>query len=754
MNPERLLNAPSGSLPAPRGHQKDREDLAPYSPRLDATPPNPAIDEGSVAFAEIWKALRLHRRLLLGFTAAGVALGFLVTSLQTPVYQALVTLEIQGANEAYVYLKDLDPVDRSGVTHLQTQLKLLQSKAVVEPVVARLGLHGIEEFVPRSSRPLWRRGKTVTEPPPPKQVAVASTQQRMHVQQSGQSRLVEMMVESADARLAASIANEIADEFVRQNRQDRFEAFHVTGDLLTMQGAELKAKLTESEKRLQNYARSQGLLFTRDSNSVAEDRLRQLQEDLSKAYSERVARQTQFELASSSPAESLPEILDDPSLREYQAKLIDLRRELAELTANLTPTHYKVQRVQAQVVDLEKSLASERRKRLDRIKNEFDSVKRRERLISSAYERQAAKVSTQAYQTIQYNLLKREVETNREVYEGVLRKVKEAGVASAMGSKTARVVDHAEPPTSPAKPNPFLGPTLGLLGGGFAGLLLIIARMRSDQTLRAPGHASAYLAMPELGAIPAARTGQVTLIAGESNLDSQALERVRTDGAPAALLESYRDVVASLLMSRSRDRHLQTLVVTSPGPGDGKSTLTSNLGILLCRVGLRVLLIDADPRRPKLHQIFGMVRSPGLIDLLGGSRTSEETIRETRVPGLYLMPSGDWSEAFSAQLYSAQLRHLLRNLRQEFDLVLIDTPPILAISDSRVLSNLSDGVIVVASAGETTREALLAVRQKLAEDGSHLLGLVLNRWDPAQAAYGTYYSSYWSQGTAPDERPA
>ena len=268
---------------------------------------------------------------------------------------------------------------------------------------------------------------------------------------------------------------------------------------------DVRIKLEKSEDELQSYAQASGLLFTSEKDNVAEEKLRQLQEELSKAQADRVAKQSKYELASTAPPESLPEVLDDATLKEYQVKLTDLRRQLAELSSSLTPAHPAVKKVQAQVTALEAALEKERANIIQRIRNEFESAQRREHLLAANYASQARLMSEQAAKVAHYNILKSEVDTNRQLYDSMLHNVQEAGMTSALRASNIRVVDSAEPPTRPYKPSIVLNSALGLLAGAFFGIVFVVVQERADRTIQGPGDTTIYLDVPELGAIPSAK---------------------------------------------------------------------------------------------------------------------------------------------------------------------------------------------------------------------------------------------------------
>jgi capsular exopolysaccharide synthesis family protein len=579
----------------------------------------------------------------------------------------------------------------------------------------------------------------------PRQVLLEQAKESLKVKAQGQTRIIEILVDSPDPKLAADFANTLASEFIDMNLEARWQMTQRTGEWLSRQLEEMRIKLERSEDRLQAYARQAGLMFTEKQGSVEEDRLRQLQEELSKARAERIARQSRFELAKASPPETLADVLNDASLREYQTKLTDLRREESELSTTYTPEHAKVKRVRAQLETIAAALKSERDAILQRIRNDYEEAVRREKLLELDYERQSRLVSEQSEKAIQYNILKREVDSNRQLYDAMLERVRAASVASALRASNVRVVDAARPPEFPYKPRVALNTALGLLLGGFLGVALILMRERMDRTLQEPGDAQFYLNVAELGVIPSAERPR-KLLKGPDADGEPAVETAVAVQKHSVLAESFRAALTSILFSGQNGNRPRVIVLTSPSPGEGKTTVVANLGEALAEVNKRVLLIDGDLRKPRLHEIFETERERGLSDLLRDPAPLAEavngSVRETRVANLFLLPSGAESAASTNLLYSERMAALLELMEKEFDTVLIDTPPVMQIPDARILGRLADAVILVLRAGKTSRDAALAVRERLAEDGTRVLGAILNDWDPKRAGGGRYGYGY------------
>ena len=451
----------------------------------------------------------------------------------------------------------------------------------------------------------------------------------------------------------------------------------------------------------------------------------------------------------------------------WQAK--DLRRQHAELSATYKPEYSKVKRVQAQIVTLESALKRERNAILERIRNDFQEAQGREKMLGADYANQARLVTEQAEKSIQYGILKREVDSTRQLYDAMLQRLKEASIAAAMRASNVRVVDAARAPRFPYKPNAPMNSALGLMAGLFLGVAFVVMRERADRSIQEPGDSSFYLNLPELGVIPSAGAARHRLYylrrkqiaeptAAETGLvvKSEVPDRVELASwqhKPSLVAESFRAILTSIMFSGENGNHPRVLVVTSGSPSEGKTTVASNLAIALAEVHQRVLLIDGDMRRPRLHEVFELGNEQGLSDILKENAALAGTglggvIQETRLPNLYLLPSGPVSNAAATLLFSRQMPGLLKDLQRQFDLILIDTPPMLQIPDARVLGRLADAVLLVLRAGHTTRDAAMAARQRFEEDGTPVLGTILNDWNPKASGggYYGYYKGYYGHG--------
>jgi capsular exopolysaccharide synthesis family protein len=696
--------------------------------------------------------------------------GIALSSRQAPVYRARAVLDIEGYNENFLNLRDIDPAAVEGYytsdSYLQTQAELLKSRSVIERAIDHLSPDRIPELASEANRPAaWRRLMRLEAPAPVSQreTTIQNAMNNINIRSSRQTRLVELLVDSRSGTGAAEFANALAEEFVEQNVERRLEG---ASSRIAGQVEKIRRKLEESEARFQEYSRASGLLPSNEKSDVSEDQLRLLQDELSRAQADRMGKQSRYENALRARPDSLPDVLDSPILRDGQARLIELRRQLAELSSYLTPAHHNVERIHAQIADLNSALNKEQAKVVTRIRNEYDAAKGREKLLDDAYKKQYKMVSDQATRRIRYSALKGEVESYRNLYALTLQRVNEAGLASAIRANNIRIVDRAVPVLRPFRPNRTLAGGFGMVAGFLFGAGLLCLRARPTRNYRRPGEASRDLNVPELGVVPqAGRVSTHVPLTGTRGLVETAkslargldqrdgkteVELVTWQQKQSFLADSFRWTLSSILFSKYNGGQPRTIVLTSPGPSAGKTTTVSNLGIALAETNRRCLLIDADIRRPRLHEIYKVQNLRGLSDLLAESRMVDsesvsDCIRPTDIPGLMIMPAGSQPSATAQLLHGYRLEEILRQLRREFEVIIVDTPPMLHMPDARAVGRLSDGVVLVLRAGRTSRVSAAIACQRLAEGGVSIIGTVLNGWDVSEGPgyESDYVDPYW-----------
>jgi capsular exopolysaccharide synthesis family protein len=719
---------------------------------------------GSVAFTlsgMFWFLRRQGWILLAGIVLGGLA-GVAYWRLATPVYVARALVEVQSYNDKFLNLEELNPTAGGYADEdFQTQVRILEASSLAKDAAAKLR-SGLPEDPPLPQGLDWVRMRLHLDPAPVRrQQALAIARDSLKVQAFGKSRLVEIRASSTHPEMASGFINQLTEEFIERGLQTRWDSAKRTSQWLTRQLEDVRQKLERSETALQHFVRSAGLVVGEGSDANAE--IRDLQQELTKASADRAIRQSRYEIAAKSQPDAIPELLDDTSIRTQRATLEELRVQLAEASATLTGEHYRVKRLRSQIREVESSLAENQARILARLGHESESAARRYELLQTLYKEQLQHAAGQSAKLAQYNVLRQDVETIRRLYDSLLQRVKESGIATALRASNVRIVEAANPPTQPAHPDATRSVALGLTCGLLAALGLIFTRELSDASLRAPGEARQYLHVTELGVIPAeafdrheepqpleARTLGLIGPAAKEQGEHERLELVIWQKKRSALAESFRTTLTSILFTKGLDAAPRTFVVTSPNPREGKTVASCNLAAALVEIGRRTLLIDADLHNPSLHNLFDLPNDMGLSDLVASADAIEDCpvtslVRETHIPNLYLLPSGPAPISIPKLLHSHRMGALMKAFRAGFDCVIIDTPPMLQFPDARILAKLADGVLLIFRAGSTNRTDAAAAIERFQEDGTRVLGTILNDWDPRSSTwrdYGSYYSYY------------
>jgi succinoglycan biosynthesis transport protein ExoP len=685
---------------------------------------------------EYWRILRRCKRTLFVLAVAGMLFGGLISISQKPLYQAHTSLEIEEAAPDPSNMKVAERSSDAGATavsDMPTQIKILQSESLIERALEKLrekgGASQPKERASTGLLELLHFSKATTADR--KKSELAKARANLTVRSDGQTRILDVAYDSTDPKHAADFANALASEFIEQNIEMRWNVSQRTAEWLSHELDEMRGKLEHSENALQDYATKSGLMFTSDKGSVSNDKLRQLQTALANQEMERIAKESLYESAIAGGPGINHDMLNDPAAREYRSKITDLMRQRADMATMYTPDYAKVKQVDAQIASLQDALEGERKAIEGHARSEYEEAVRRERLLAANYATQGRLVNREAEKAIQYNILKREVDSNQQLYEAMLQRTKLVSAASALRTTNVRILDMAKVPTAPYKPKPAVNAVLGSFSCLLLGVVVIIARDRANHTLQDRGDINTYLNLPELGVIPQASRNW----------------RLRGGSDDSAIAECFRGALTSILFSGRYGPPCQVLVLTSWSPGEGKSTTVSNLGLALAEIGRRVLIIDGDMRKPNLHRIQELHNKVGLADLLAGSepvtkQVAVAAVQRTTIPALSVITSGPPPSNPSTLLYSQRAKDLLDVLRKDYDTILIDTPPMQTISDARLFGAMADAVILVVRASSTSRDAARAAKQRFVDDGTNVLGAILNCWNSRYA--GTRYDYTYS----------
>jgi len=709
--------------------------------------------------------LRAYGRILRKRFATMLIVFFLVfaviliaTLKEKPVYRAQVLLEIQKENPDIPSIKDLYELESVSDSYLKTQYSILASESVARQVIDQLHLDTLSEF---NSLRWWQFRRKVNTPPKHTfavdqggttrdreiyQRVLERFQDRLSIDPVSRSRLVTVRFESNNAELSARIANTLAEDYIAQNLEARWKATQKATDWMSQQLVGVKAKLEKSEEQLQDYAQRNGLVFLETdkgtSENVANERLQQLQGELTKAQAERYEREAVYRLVQSGDYGSLPGVVDNKLIQDLSERLAELKRELADLSTKFNPEYPRVKEIQSQIDETEAALKEERQRAADKISNEYLAARHREGLVKQALEDQQKLVNVIAEKAVQYNILKREVDTNKQLYEGLLQSLKQTGVSASLKATNIRIVDSAVPPVKPATPKIPLNLTVASLLGLGLGISVAFLQERLDDTLKGANDVERLFGLPALALIPSINHSNGDRPSVRKLLDRASAIRSSQNGTAsnpaahwhridqggkheAALVEAFRSLRASVLLSTA-DHPPGSLLITSTQPGEGKTTVATNLALSLAQLGQRVLLVDADLRFPSLQRLFGTRESLGLVSYLTGQQDWRDAVRPSGSPGLDLLFCGPVPPNPAELLSSKSMGAFLVSAKSEYAFVILDSPPLLTLADSRILASLVDGVLLVVKSGATPREQVMQSQSSIHTARANLIGVVLN----------------------------
>ncbi len=719
--------------------------------------------ESEFSLRDYWHVLHAHRGMILAFCAVALAATAVFNYTQAPVYRATATLQIDREQPQSARLEDSPAQPLEQPDYIETQYKILKSRTLAKAVMEKLDL---------AARPEFRRGwfRSSLDPPRRDEQLNPPVVQRflsaITVSPGKGTRLVDLSVDSVDPTLAARTANTLAEVYLEQNLAAKWDATQKASGWLTQQLVELKAKLERSETGLLDYAARHSIIFVEEQTSITTVKLKQLEEELTRAQAARIERQSSLLLVHDALERGgpLPGSLSTDIYRELSLKLAEAEREYSQLLVTFAPGYPKAQRVKSQIEMLERSLAAEKARMLSAVHENYLAAIEREKLLRDLVLRQTRSVNLLGNDIIQYNILKRDADSDRQLYEGLLHRLKEAGVSAGLRASNIRVVDPAEAPERPYGPKKLQNLAVALAVGLILGVALASVDEHLSTVVRTPEEVERLIGLCLLAVVPRMRSGlmaaeddeEATAESGGNHhggrlvvrLSRRRLEATGSNGRHAArrtrwqpggeLAEAYRTLRSSLLLGS--DESIRRILITSPQPRDGKTTICLHLAWSLARLGRRVLLVDADMRMPNCARQLGIASPHGLSDYLEGKVEQREVILETLIENLWLVPAGRAHREASDLLYSPRLTSLLGEAGERWDHVVIDSPPSLALSDARTISRLVDGVVLVVS-DQTQRASLKRTKQGFDDAGARFLGFVMNRINLNNVEYA-YYREY------------
>jgi capsular exopolysaccharide synthesis family protein len=694
----------------------------------------PAAADGPLA-ATLWRVIRKYKLLIFATTAASLLLIGTATMLMKPKYQAVSrvvfyreipgdALGLKGMSTSGLGAEDAD--DRNAV---QTQMGILNADALAMQVIQDLRLDTNPAFAGKG-------------PKPNEEQLIETFHSNLDVAKSPDTRLIEIKFKSTDPKLAADVVNDLATAYVEQNYKSKFKSSMNISNWLSQQLTELQAKVEQSQQKLVDYQKENGLVGLDNTKNIVTDKLDDLNKELTAAQGDRIQKETAYRLAQSGQSELVAKLEPNPLVARLHEREAALNEQLANASVVFGPSHPKVRELKGQLQQVQESIKAENTRIGDHIRNDYEAAVRRERMLSGNLNQQKRAANEMSAASIQYNMLKRDYESNRQLYDGLLQKLKEAGVTATLKSSNIRIVDSARPPQKPISPNLPRALAFALLLGLGGGIGMAFVLDKWNDKVNTPEQVEILTPLMTLGVMPLFPTN------GNGRARPALLKGGRDHPAPVCLgdfspaqVEPYRALLSSVLLSAATPPRV--ILVTSPLPGEGKTTVSSNTAVLLARQQKRVLLVEADLRRPGIGAGLQLQEGPGLAALLRGECTFEEAAQESgAIPNLFVLKASTISVGEDADLLVSGFHELLAQWRTEFDHIVIDTPPVLAATDALRLSAYADSVLLVIRCGQTTKDAFLHAQTLLASVNANIAGVVLNGADFASPDFSRYSYGY------------
>lgn len=703
----------------------------------------------------------LHKRRGIVATCLGVSLAVAVLYNYTtrPVYRATTQILIDRDTPNVLPNKELVELVQGGMDYYQTQYQLLKGRTLAERAVERLKLQTHPELATGPMMNPWERVRGFFGRPPsavvdtsglPLSPAAAAFRSRIEVDPLPGSRLVNLHFRAYDPQVAADAVNTLAQLYIEQSLELRYTTSTEATGWLSDRLKEQQAKVETAERALQEYREREGLVNQEERQGLVEQKLEMLQGAVLDARTDRIAKESLYnQIASQGPGQidSFPLVLGSEPVQALKAELAMLQKEEARLAETLGDRHPDMVRVRGQIRQTQDKMRTEIRAVAAAAESEYRTALAKEARLAASLEAVKREAQETNRKSIEHGALKREVETNRQLYQDLLTKTKQTGLETELKTTNIRVVEKAETPRGPVSPNRVRNYQVALILGLLVGVGLALGFEHLDNTFKSPEDVKEHLQVPFLGMVPDVEAKTASGAARGPNA-SQVLRSPNS-----AVADAYRVLRTNLIFS-SAEATGRVLVVSSASPGEGKTTTLANLAAALAQNGAKVLAVDGDLRRPTLNQHFGLQKTPGLSDLIVGKAAASQAIQSTRIDGLQLIPCGYLPPNPAELLGSPMMKQVMEALRAHYDWVLVDAPPLLAMADAAVLASLAEGVVMVIAAEQATKPAVVRAIEQVRSVGGKITGVVLNRVNLERNSYyysqyyGEYYRSYYAEGSS------
>ncbi len=726
------------------------------------------ITEETIDLRDYLRVLSKRRWIIFSTFMVMVLAVAVHTFTATPIFKAGSRIVIEKENPNLVSIQEVMAVDSTGTDYYQTQYKIIESRVVAREVIDRLDLSKNEEFLPPPEDTLsaqikgwaaglvtnsvdWFQNLLNTGAAGPATMSddiqsietdhelVTNFLERVDISPIRNSRLVDVSIEAKSPAMAARMANELVRAYIDQNLETKLKAAKNAVQWLSDRISEERKKVEAAENALLRYKEKHQIItdFSSDAEQITAQKLATLNQQVVEVESKRVEAETRYQQAlalDDTPdlLDSIPEVLSNDLVKEIKRMEVSLYNRMSELSKKYGKNHPQMIAINSELADLKKRKAGEARRVVNSLKNEFQLAVAKEESLKKALAQQKEESLALNKKAVQFGALSRQAESSRQLYELLIKRFKETSLTEEMKTGNIRIIDRAEVPIDPVKPKKKLNLLLAAVVGLFLGVGLAFLLEHLDNTIKLPEEVTDFLHVPYMGPVPA--------FAMNGNPENVPKELITVHSPKSTASEAYRGLRTSILFS-SADKKPQVIMITSAGPLEGKTITSANLAVTMARHFKPVLLIDSDMRRPRVHEVFKLSRKKGLSGILVGSNTPAEAITKTPVAGLDLLPVGPIPPNPSELIGSAVMQRFIGKLRKHYAMIIVDTPPVTAVTDAAAMSQFVDGTILVVRAGVTPRQVVKASLEQLQGVRATILGVALNGISTGKDSY--YYSQYY-----------
>ncbi|MFY9609935.1 MAG: polysaccharide biosynthesis tyrosine autokinase [Blastocatellia bacterium] len=759
-------------------------------------------DNQKVHLRELWRTVSKRRWLILSISLIVTTLVAIEVYRARNTYQASTLIEIGKDSSTLgrpgsIFGDDYDPFY---MVNIKTKMLMVKSHSLLESVVLKKKLDQNNVFLEgRGKRSVWealrtmgarvglkeQNSKEASEADP--KIITASTPDDESLRTKEEKQRIERCIATLEAglmvepvketralrisfthtnpELAADLTNSVAQDFLERNFENKTEKFTNAARWLADSTNKLKAQVQRSEEALAQYTREHGIFSTDKEGTLTSAKLQNLHDQLLRTSTDRMLKQSLYEEVKEGRVEKLPEAYGDllfkssPKIADLQKQLSDLETEAAELRVKFGPENPRLIEAKEKIAAIKGQIDDSRKSLEEKLKNEYERAVRDEGMLKAALVHAKGEAIQQNQDAIQFNILKQDVDTNKALYQDFLQKANQADAQRAEQQNNLRVIEPAQVPGFPVGPRRLFTIVLGLLLSTAGGVGLAFFLDYLDNTIKTVEDVGRYAQLPALSVIPAVATsaprrltarGKKLISSAGSNGTANAATQLASLDHRSSVAEAYRVLRTSVLLSAAGHAP-KTILITSGQAGEGKTTTVVNTAISLSQMGASVLIVDCDLRRPTAHKVLGAEHTRGLSTYLSSeSVTLDEVIQKLPIANLSLLPCGPIPPNPAELIISDRMKDMLRELADRYDHILVDSPPLINVTDPVILATMVDGVILVVHGGKSTRDVVRRARQELTNVGAKIFGVVLNNVDLRREGYDYYYYNRYYSGYTKD----